>query len=102
MHASVKEMGTRWQQHEAQAGQAPAVPQIEAGSYLLAAFVELGCATPTGFGLAPLAFAEIRAFGELTGDIVEGWEAILVRRMSLAYIAEMKRGEGPLAKPPEP
>jgi len=101
MQANIGDGGTRWAAHEASTGQAPEIPQIEAGAYLLDALRDLGFASIVGMGaLVSVSWAEIAGYMQATAGISDGWEARLVRRMSGAYIEWMKRGENPLCKPP--
>ena len=55
--------------------------------YLLTSAQNLGWCMPTGFGPAPLTWAEIYAYGQATGDLKEPWEYQVVRDMSVAYLA---------------
>lgn len=77
-------------------------PQLpEAGlDYLVGHFLECGPTMPTGMGPAPLSHGEIRAFQLNRGIRLSPWEAQVIRRLSLDWIAESKRAEEPTAKPP--
>lgn len=60
------------------------------GAHLITAISELGWAGNNGFGETVLSWAEIQAYAETTGALVEPWEFRCVRQMSLVYAAERR------------
>ena len=65
-----------------------------AEGYLLNAAQNLGWVAATGFGPAPLTWAEIKAYGDCTGDLINPWEFQTVRDMSEAYLAGYTSKDG--------
>lgn len=46
---------------------------------------ELGWALSAGMGLVSISYSEIKAYVELTGEMLSPWEVTMIRRMSEAY-----------------
>lgn len=92
-----KEGSRLWKLQEQ--GREPKLPEV-ACSYLLDCFFEVGPAQSGGMGQAPLSFQEIDAWSRLTGRSVSPFEALTLRRMSMAWVAESARAEDPDASPP--
>ena len=90
----------RWQRHEAATGQAPELPPLQSGQYLVDALAELRFADSFQGGLRSVSWTEIKAYGELTEAISEPWEARMLKGMSEAYVTGRSLGKQPLAKPP--
>jgi hypothetical protein len=62
--------------------------------------VEMGLTEAAGMGLAPLSWLTIDAWQRTTGVELAPWEARLIRRLSLAYLAESRRAESETCTPP--
>ena len=61
---------------------------------------EIGPASSTGMGSAPIAFLEILAWMSLTGIALTAWEARSLRRLSVEYVSESRKAEKIDAQPP--
>lgn len=68
--------------------------------YLTDWLFEIGPASATGMGDAPLSWQEMEAWQELTGIELDAWEARTLRRLSRAFIDQ--RHEAKKADCPEP
>lgn len=55
--------------------------------------VEIGLSESASMGAAPLNWSTIAAWVTLTGVEILPWEARLIRRLSIAYLAEGRRAE---------
>ena len=55
--------------------------------------MELGLSEAAGMGAAPLSWKEIDAWCNRTAVDVPPWEARLIRRLSVEYVAESRRAE---------
>jgi hypothetical protein len=71
---------------------------VDGAEYLLAHFDELGRASGNGFGLVPMTWAEIAAYGQI--NRLSPFECTTLRRMSEAYCDGFAVGENPLGIPP--
>ena len=71
-------------------------PVPDAAAHIWEAFLEFGCAAPSGVGLGALPFAEIAAGAP--------WATLrerkALRQMSRAYVAERERAKNEFALPP--
>lgn len=56
--------------------------------HFIAYLYELGPTVAAGAGEGPITHAEIAAWQGNTGIALEGWEARLMRQLSLAYLSE--------------
>lgn len=74
----------------------PDLPDVDGGEQLLEWFWEVG---PTE-GDGPLTHKELLAWQENTGIELESWQARLLRRMSVEYLAENSRASDPKCEPP--
>jgi len=54
----------------------------------VAALADLGWAGNNGYGETVMAWAEIQAYAEATGSLVDPWEFRCIRQMSGAYANE--------------
>lgn len=71
-------------------------PPLYDGRHLVEHLWEIG---PTS-GDGPISFAEIEAWSRLTGNVLDGWEAPALRRLSTAYHAEHYAASDPNRPPP--
>lgn len=55
--------------------------------------IEIGLTETTGFGAAPLAWSSIVAWQEAVCISLQPWEARLIRKLSVEYLAETRRAE---------
>ena len=62
--------------------------------------VEIGLVEANGMGASPLSWREIDAWCARTGVELLPWEARLIRRLSVVYVAEGRRAESENAAPP--
>lgn len=74
----------------------PQLPEVETGEEVLDWFWEVG---PTE-GDQPLSHKELQAWQENTGVELQSWQARLLRRLSLEYLAENSRATDPKCTPP--
>lgn len=81
-------------------GGALEMPPVECGEHLVGYLYEFGPTVPAGMGAGPVAFTEIAAWQALRGIELEPWEARLLRRLSLDYLAEAHRATKRDAQPP--
>lgn len=64
------------------------MPPFDEGEYLIAYLYELGPTVAAGMGAGPVTFAEMAAWQAARGFELEPWEARLLRRLSVDYLAE--------------
>lgn len=57
--------------------------------------VEIGLTESTGMGAAPLSWASIAGWQSVMGITLQPWEAGLIRKLSVEYLAESHRAEEP-------
>lgn len=68
--------------------------------HVIARLIEIGITETNGMGPAPLSWREIDAWQRSTAVRLQPWEARLIRKLSLAYIAEGRRSESETCPPP--
>lgn len=61
--------------------------------HLISRLTEIGITESGGMGPAPLSWREIEAWQRLTNVQIAPWEARLMRKLSLEYLAESRRAE---------
>jgi hypothetical protein len=89
---------SRWERYVA-AGVDPPLPPVEAGWYLVEAFQEIGFASQTADGPIPLGWYDLAGFARWDDGLTRE-EAIMLRRMSAAFLEGMQVGASPLGIPP--
>lgn len=62
--------------------------------------VEIGLNEVAGMGVAPISWQTIDAWCNRTGVDLPPWEARLLRKLSIAYVAEGRRAESENCPPP--
>lgn len=62
--------------------------------------MEIGPTLSGGFGPAPLTFSEILAWQHCTGRLLQPWEALMLRKMSIEYIAFSHKAESSMCPSP--
>lgn len=62
--------------------------------------IEIGLTEAAGMGAAPLSWREIEAWCSRTVVDLEPWEARLLRKLSVAYLAEGRKAESENCPPP--
>jgi hypothetical protein len=67
------------------------MPPFDEGEYLIAYLYELGPTVASGMGAGPVTFAEMAAWQAARGFELAPWEARLLRRLSVDYLAESNR-----------
>lgn len=75
-------------------------PPFDQGDYLIGYLYEVGPTVATGMGAGPVTFAEIAAWQASRGFELEPWEARLLRRLSIDYLAESHRATKRDCPPP--
>lgn len=78
---------------------APQLPPNPA-PHLTDRLIEIGLSEAAGMGAGPLSWQTIAAWQRLTAVPLEPWEARLLRRLSVAYLAEGRRAEDETCPPP--
>jgi len=78
----------------------PEMPDPGGAAYLLAYLFELGPASSTGMGTAPITHHELAAWRDLTGTPLQPWEARFLRALSREYVAEAAAAEDPMRPAP--
>ena len=76
------------------------MPPFDEGEYLIAYLYELGPTVAAGMGAGPVTFAEMAAWQDARGFELEPWEARLLRRLSVDYLAESHRATRRDCQPP--
>ena len=76
------------------------MPPFDEGEYLIAYLYELGPTVAAGMGAGPVTFAEMAAWQAARGFELEPWEARLLRRLSVDYLAESHRATERNCPPP--
>ena len=76
------------------------MPPFDEGEYLIAYLYELGPTVAAGMGAGPVTFAEMCAWQVARGFELEPWEARLLRRLSVDYLAESHRATQRDCRPP--
>lgn len=61
--------------------------------HIIDRLTEIGLTESNGMGVSPLSWREIEAWQVVTQMALPPWEARLIRRLSLEYIAESQRAE---------
>ena len=54
---------------------------------------EMGYAKSSGYGAIPIDYTDIKAFSEITQTKLSGWDALMLRRLSVAYCGERNNTE---------
>lgn len=62
--------------------------------------VEIGLSEAAGMGAAPISWQSIIAWQQAAGVRLTPWEARLLRKLSIEYLAEAKRAESENCPPP--
>ncbi len=68
--------------------------------YIINHLVEMGITEAAGMGSTALSWATIAAWQQCTCVTLEPWEVRLIRRLSLAYLAENRLAESENRPPP--
>lgn len=76
------------------------MPPFDEGEYLIAYLYEMGPTVAAGMGTGPVTFAEMAAWQAARGFELEPWEARLLRRLSVDYVAETHRATKRDSQPP--
>jgi hypothetical protein len=78
----------------------PPLPGLDGDDEMAAMFCEWGFVKPSGFGLAPLDWHDLRAFSEMMGYDFTPWQAETLVAMSRDY-AQIANSDEPLPMPYE-
>lgn len=76
------------------AGIVPDMPPNPA-PYITEWLLEIGPTVPTGMGSGPIGWRDMEAWSSLTGSGLQPWEARLIRRLSLEFLAWTHKAEKP-------
>ncbi|WP_294302186.1 hypothetical protein [uncultured Sphingomonas sp.] len=68
--------------------------------HIIDRLIEIGLTEAAGMGAGPLSWATIVAWQQATGIRLPPWEARLIRRLSVDYLAESRRAEDETCPPP--
>lgn len=78
----------------------PELLELFGCEHVAAYFFSVGPVMSGGNGPAPLSHAEIRAWQDNTGNCLNGWEASLMKTLSIEYLAEFEAAKSPGALAP--
>lgn len=78
---------------------APQMPPNPA-PHVIDRLVEMGLTEAAGMGAGPLSWLTIAAWSTMTAVPLAPWEARLIRRLSIEYLAEGRRAESENCPPP--
>ena len=78
----------------------PELPELSGYEHVMSYFFSVGPVLSGGNGPAPLTHLEIRAWQENTGNCLNGWEANLLKTLSIEYLAEFDAAKSPGAVAP--
>lgn len=67
---------------------------------ILARLLEIGLTEAAGMGTGPVSWQSILAWRDVLGIRLARWEARLIRRLSIEYLAESHRAESENCPPP--
>lgn len=98
--AAQRDMRTRGERLRDDGADHLPVPPVAAGGQLIEWFFDVGPVAAGGMGPVPLAYTDLQAWAQITGAPLEPWQATTLRRMSRAYVAELRTAEDPAAVPP--
>ncbi|WP_257575262.1 hypothetical protein [Sphingomonas sanguinis] len=62
--------------------------------------IEIGLTEAAGMGADAVSWRQIRAWKSVTGVPIQPWEARLLRRLSITYLAEGRSAESESCPPP--
>ena len=68
--------------------------------HIVERLVEIGLTEAAGMGSGPIGWATINAWQDAVGIRLAPWECRLLRRLSVAYVAEGRRAEAETCPPP--
>lgn len=68
--------------------------------HIVSRLIEIGITETSGMGPAPLGWGEIDSWQRCTKVRLAPWEARIIRKLSIAYIAESRRAESENCPPP--
>lgn len=68
--------------------------------HIIDRLVEIGLTEAAGMGSGPISWQAIHAWQAMTGTAIEPWEARLLRKLSVEYLAESRRAESENCPPP--
>lgn len=68
--------------------------------HIVERLLEIGLSEAAGMGVGPVSWLTIDAWRRLRGIDLPAWEALLIRRLSVEYVAEQRRAESENCPPP--
>lgn len=75
-------------------------PSVDGLETVVGHFHESGRASYTGMGITPLTWLEMASWASTTNLSLPTWEVLVIREMSLAYVAEYNQASDPLQPAP--
>jgi len=76
-------------------GGEPLLPPLEAGGHLFELLMSIGPVLAGGMGPVPIDHRELRAWQDNTGHALAAWESVVLRRLSVEWLAESRLAEQP-------
>ena len=80
-------------------GEHPLLPPI-AHRYLVQWWLEIGPTVMAGMGEGPVSFADISAWQQVTGNMLEPWEAKAIRHLSREFLSQQHEARKPFCPSP--
>lgn len=68
--------------------------------HIIERLLEMGLTEAAGMGAGPLTWGTIAQWQAMTGASLQPWEASLIRKLSVEYLAESRRAEAETCPPP--
>lgn len=81
-------------------GDEPELPPIEAGAYIVDLLMEIGPAHEGMAGPVPITYRDLAAYEGVTGVPLDGFEARILRVLSIAWCAGINESRAHNAPPP--
>lgn len=68
--------------------------------HIIDRLVEMGLTEAAGMGVAPISWATLHSWQQVTGIRLPAWEARMMRKLSTAYLVESRKAEAETCPPP--
>jgi hypothetical protein len=75
-------------------------PSVDGLETVIGHFHESGRVSYTGMGITPLTWQEMASWASTTNLLLPTWEILVIREMSMAYVAEYNQASDPLREAP--
>lgn len=76
------------------------MPEIEGGAYLIEYLAEIGEAKHGSTGIVPIEWIDIKAWQDVTGMVLNMWEAKTIKYLSAVYVNQYIEAGDPNCPPP--